>query len=443
MTATFFRLGAETPFVQGIKSEDHPYSVSLNSNIFTLEDADVLLTSAHVKTLKDRVQPNDNNPNVATVDRFFKVKYENGDLQALAVETWSGLFTSCRRIQYVSGTLALGLTLFAFQGPAVYLVVASGVGAVAFACLFGWSLHRYYVAEKELAVWQRPGEDFAKKRLAALQLPLHEMVKNKCYFHPNQTSSTLLGVEMLSVFRRDFKKFATLLLDRKCESPEEQHQWVVNFMQGNPLWIEFFEDNPHLASKPVYHDIWKFQKQIHQLLELLNTLKIILVPEWHKNHDAAKKMSDDIQKKILEKAEAFRNSQKIPVLSANNYVQRILKILKTECLDKINDLGLKEKTQAEFFGSIVYSQVRALLEEAKKGLLEDQPYKLDEGAFECVDIFFTENFQRIINDFQKKLDAITAPYPKNVIDKLKAEAPKEARQEYTNIYLGFIDAAFT
>jgi hypothetical protein len=431
----FFRFGAETPFLEGVKFETHPYSVSLNSDIFTLEDAELLLTSANTETLQDRVQPNVNNPHAASVDKFFKVQYENGELQALAVKTWSGLFGSCKKIQCLSGTLAIGLTLFALQGPSFYLIVASYVGVVASTCLFGWSLHRYHIAEKELAVWSSPGEDFAKKRKAALELPLHEMVKNKCYFRPNQPSSTLLGIEMLSVFRRDFKKFATPLLDKKCDTPEQQHQWVVDFIKGNPLWIEFFEDNPHLANKPVYHDVWKFREQIHQLSELINTLAALLVPQFNENQKAAKQKADDIKKNVLEKAETFCQSQKITALRAQLYRSRVLKVLNTECLDQLYALSEKEKTKAKFFCSIVYSQVRALLEEAKKGLLENKSYEFDEDVFAYADIFFSD-FQSINKYFQRELDAITVSYPKNVIDKARAVAPQE------ETYQQFITAAF-
>jgi hypothetical protein len=430
-TAAFFRSGAETPFVQGVKSEKYPYSVSRNSDVAapTLDDAELLLTSAHIETLQKRVQLDVHTPNAAIVDKYFRVRHKDDAPRDLAVETWNHLFWNCKIIQLVSGIFAGGFTLLALQGPRFYTVVAFYVGAVASACLFGWCLNRYYIAKKQLAVWQSPGEDFATKRKAALQLSLQAMIQKKCHFCPEQLTGTLLGVEMLSVFRRDFKKFATPLLARKCETPQQQHQWVADFFYGNPFAIKFFEENPHLASERGWEDVQKFQKQTDQSLVLINTLKESHGDQFKKNQDAAKLKANALQKEVSEKAKAFCEGKKIVSLRTQLYLSRVLKILKTECLDKIYDLGLREKAKADFVQSLVYPQVRALLEEAQKGLLEDKPYVLDENGFTDPEKFVSGNFQ-------EELDAITVPYPQNVIEKSKAIA------DAMPLYQQFVDAAF-
>jgi hypothetical protein len=372
---------------------------------------------------------------VAIVDKFFRVRYKNDDPQALAVKTWSHLLWNCKKIQFVLGIFAIGLTLLALQGPPFYVVVALYVGAVASTCLFGWSLHRYHIAEKELALWQRPGEDFATKRRAALELSLQEMIQKKCHFRYDQPTGTLLGVEILLVFRRDLQQFATPLLARACDTPEQQHQWVLDFFKGNPFGMRFFKDNLPLANEAGWKDIQKFQEQIDQLVTLINTLEKSYVAQCHTNQSAAKEKADAIEQCFSEKGDVFCKKQKFFALKADLFHARVLKILKTECLDPIRALEQKEKEKGDFFGSLVYHQIRALLVEARKGLLEDQPYTLDQTVFTDLEKFVSGNFEQ-------ELDAITAPYPQNVIVKAKANAPKEARQEYTDDYLGYIDAAF-
>lgn len=428
-TLQFLRLGAATPFVQGVQSEKYPYSVSLNPHTTpTLKEAEILLTSAHVESLQERVQLDPKKPTEAIVDKFFRVRYKAEAPRNLAVKTWSRLFWNCKKIQYVSGIFAIGLTLLALQGPPVYIVIASYVGAVASTCLFGWSLHRYRIAEKQLAVWRSPGEHFAQKRKAALELPLHEMSKKKCHFHPAQPTGTLLGVEIFSVFRRDFKQFATPLLDRTCNTPAEQHQWVLDFFKGNPFGITFFVDNPHLSDEPGWKKVLMFQEQFNKLTELLKSLEKSYVAQFNTNQDAAKQKYEAIQKSVLDKAKAFCEGQKMVPLRVQLFHSRILSILDEECLSKIHALSKRHKGQADYPCSIVFPQVRALLEEAQKGLLEDQPYTLDATAFADEGKFIPKNIQ-------EELDAITANYPQNVIDKAKAV-------DSVPLYHQFIDAAF-
>jgi hypothetical protein len=435
-TGAFFRSGAETPFVQGIKSEKYPYSVSLNSNVTppSVSDAEILLTSAHMVSLKDRVQVDSTNPSVDIVDKFFKVELKEKAPRELALKSWGDLQWKSKAIGFGSGVVAVGLTFIALQGAPVYIIVALYTGSVASTCLAGWSLHRYHVADKELAIWQKPGEDFAKKRKTSLELSLQELIQKKCHFCPEQKIGTLLGVEMLSVFRQDFKQFATPLLARKCESPEEQHQWVSDFLKDNPFGIKFFEVNPHLANEAGWKDVQKFQLQIEQFLTVRKHIVEVYVAGFEKRQNAVKEKHEAILKSFGEKAKAHFEAKKIPFLSANNYGQRVLKVLKAECLDKIYALYQEDQKKVNAFDSLVYPQIRALLEEAQKGLLEEKPYQLDETAFAEADKFIPKNFQ-------EELEAITALYPQNVIEKAKAEAPEEA-QKYKDVYLELIDAAF-
>lgn len=429
-TAAFFRLGAEAPFVQGVKFENYPYSVSLNCTVTppTLTDAEILLTSAHMNFLKDRVQVDSTNSNIEIVDNFFKVACNENAPRNLALKTWGDLQWRTRVIGFGSGGIAGGLALIALKGAPVYIVVALFTGIVAFLCLVGGSWHRYHIADNELTMWKSPGEDFALKRKAALEFPLQQMIQKKCHFCPKQLTGTLLGVEMLSVFRRDFKKFATTFLARTCDTPEQQHKWVSEFLEGNLVALTFFEENS-LANEWGWENVLKFQNQISQLRVLINTLQEEHVGQFNKNKDAAKQKSNDTKKNVSEKAKAFSERNKILPLRAQLYLSRVSKIMKTEYLDKIHELSLREKAKADFCYSLVYSQVRALLEEAQKGLLEDKPYVPDEKAFK-------DPSQFVLGNFQEELDAICAPYPQNVIEKSKAI------DKAVPLFHQFVDAAF-
>ncbi len=428
-TGAFFRFGSDTPFVQGIKSEKYPYSVSLNSAVTlpTLKEAEILLTSAHMNSLKDRVQVNFD---AEIVDTFFRVELNEKAPRNLALKSWSDLQWKFKVIGFGSGVVAVGLTLIALQGAPVYIIVALYTGTVASTCLVGWSLHRYHVADKELALWRSPGEDFAKRRKAALELSLQEMIQNKCHFCPEQKTGTLFAVEILSVFRRGFKQFATPLLDRKCDTSEQQHVWMSDFFKGNPFGIKFFEENLHLASERGWEDVLKFQNQIEQLLKVRKHIEEVYVADFAKREDAAKQKYEAIEKAFNEKTSAyFKANKEIPFLKANNYYQKVLKVLKTECLDPIRTLYLRDHEKVHSFDSLVYLQVRAMLEEAQKGFIEEQPYQPDETAFADAGKFIPKNFL-------EELDAITALYSQKVITKAK-------EINSLPIYQQFIDAAFT
>jgi len=298
------------------------------------------------------------------------------------------------------------------------------VGAVASACLFGWSLHRYHLAETQLAVWQKPGEDFAQKRKAALELPLPQIMEKKCHFHFGQ--GTLLDVEILSIFRTDFKQFATPLLARKCDTPEAQHRWVLEFLRNNPFIVKFFEKNPELAGIPKWGDVQKFQEQFDLIVKIMEHLEKGYAAEtaFKKREEGAKQPYDSIWKNFNEKVK----EQKMPFLQKQNYYKRVSKILKEECLDPIHELYKQDHSRTSYYGSLIYPQVRAFLEEANKGLLLDQDYKLDAATFANPAKF-------VPADMQQEINALVAKFPQNVIEKAKVIAPEEAYQD-------FIAAAF-
>ncbi|HEX2580307.1 MAG TPA: hypothetical protein VHK67_07895 [Rhabdochlamydiaceae bacterium] len=423
----YLRMGKETFFIQGIKSGSYPYSVILDRDkTATLEDAGILLTSAQMESLEQRVQliPQ---TKVALVDKFFKVWCKTEAPQALAVKTWSYLLSSCKKIQYASGMVGIGLIVLILQKPPLYVIVGAYVGVVALACLFGWSLHKYHLAEKELAVWQSPGEDFAKKRKAALELPLPQIIQKKCHFHDGE--GMLLGVEILSIFRRDFKEFATPLLARECKTPQEQHRWVSEFWQNAPLVVKFFEENPGLLEDKRWKDVQKFQEQFDLFVKVLEYLKTGYVADFSRRIEAPKQKYEAIQKAFAEKSLAHFKDKKTPALQSNLYAQRVSKILEEECLGPIYALHLKDKSKVENFGSLVYPQLRMFLEEANKGLLLDQPYMLDTDAFKDPTKF-------VPADLQNEVDALVSKFPQNVIDKAKAVASQPA-------YHDFIAAVFT
>ncbi len=430
-TAAFFRSGLEAPFVQGVKSDKYSYSVRPNLDVTppTLNDAEIRLTSSQVESLKDRVQVDPKKPEIEIVDKFFRLEFNNKPPRKLALECWGDLQRKCKVIGFGSGFVAVSLTLIALRGAPIYVIVALYVGTVASTCLAGWSLHRYHLADKQLAFWQSPGEDFAQKRKTALGLPLHEMIQKKCHFHPEQLTGTLFAIEILSVFRRDFKHFATPLLDRKCDTPALQHQWVLDFFKGNPFAIKFFADNPHLSNESGWDNVQKFQIQIDQLIALMTALEKSCEAQSNTNQEAAKNKYDTLQKGVLDKGNAFCERQQLAELRAQLYFFRVLPILNEECLSKIHALYLRDNAKANSFGSLVYPQVRALLEEANKGLLQDQAYTLDATVF-------ADPAKYVTGNFQEELDAITVNFPKNVIDKAKAI-------DSLPMYHQFIDAAFS
>ncbi len=429
-TAAFFRFGSETFFVQGVKSAKYPYTVKPNPDEAapTPDNADLLFTSSQMDSLKDRVTVNSKTPNVEIVDKFFRLEFKDKERRELALKTWGDLQWKCKAIGFGSGFVAVSLTLIAWHGPPAYIIVALYVGIVASTCLAGWSLHRYHVADKELTVWQRPGEDFAQKRKAALGLSLQEMIQEKCHFHPKQPTGMLFAVEILSVFKRDFKQFATPLLARKCDTPALQHQWVLDFFKGNPFVIKFFEGNPHLAKEAEWKDVQKFQTQFDLLSKFMKTLKESYAAQFDTNQKAAQEKQDSIKKNFEDKTKAFFEGQKLVYLRAQLYRSRVAPILNEECFSKINALYLRHKEQADYACSVIYLQVRTLLEAAQKALLEEQPYTLDEAAFADPAKFIPKNFQ-------EELDAITASYQQNVITRAKAIDPLP-------LYHRFVDAAF-
>lgn len=420
VTLQYLRLGKEAPVIRSLLSENHPYSVTLvRGKSPTLKEAEILLNSAQNESLEQRVKLN--SEKVAFVDEFFQVQHKRSDFQTRAVEKWSALLASCKRIQYGAGSIGIGLTLLALLKSPFYIVIASYVGAVASACLFGWSLHRYHLAETQLAVWQKPGEDFAQKRKAALELPLPQIIEKKCHFHFGQ--GTLLDVEILSIFRTDFKHFATPLLARKCDTPEAQHRWVLEFLRNNPFVVKFFEKNPELAGISGWEAVQKFQEQIDLIVKIREHLEKGYVAGYKKRMEAAQQKYESIGKAFNEKVEKYCSEQKMNFLKKNLYYKRVVEILQKECLDPLYALYKKDHSNTSFYGSLIYPQVRDWLEEANKGLLLDQPYKLDATTF-------ADPAKFVPAEMQQEVDALVAKFPQNVIEKARKIATEKAYQDF-------------
>jgi hypothetical protein len=166
------------------------------------------------------------------------------------------------------------------------------------------------------------------------------------------------------------------------------------------------------------------------LVKVMKHIEESYVAEFPKRKEAVKQKHEAIQKAFVEKTQAYTKSKKIPFLNANNYFQRVLKVLKAECLDPILAIHERDCEKVNSFGSLVYPQVKALLEEANKGLLLDQKdYKLDPTTF-------ADPAKFVPGNFQQDLDAVTEKFPQNVITKAK-------EIDSNPLYQRFVDVAFS
>jgi hypothetical protein len=326
----------------------------------------------------------------------------------------------------LSGVASVGLILLSLQDLPKDIVVSLYVSAVAALCFAGWSLQKYHAAGKELAIWQSPGEDFAQRRTASLALPLDQISLKKCHYHHEQTGGALLGVEMLFVFKRDFKRFVQPLLAKKCDTDEQKQQWVKDFFKSNPLMIKFFVDNPHLIEEAGWDQVETFQQQF----DLLMKLEKQVIEKFKADQEIAKQKHGVIKKTFQDKVPVVCGEQKITKLFAQYYFGMVMPVLQEECLTKIHNAYLEHSKHLDSFYAEVYTQIRPWLEDANKVLIEGKPSTFDANGFADPEKFLP-------NDFQEKLNAIIADFPKNVIDKAKLTAPDEAE------YGAFVDAVFT
>ncbi len=426
LTLQFFSQGSTSPGIEEYLSSKNPYSVTRNNkDAPTALNVETFLTNVQKEPLQNRVHTDARTPNVTVVDKLFDVTVKAEAPRDKAIKIWDELRSGSKTIGILSGVAAAGLILLSLQDLPADIVVSLYVSAVAALCFAGWSLKKYNEAGKELAIWQSPGEDFAQKRKAASELPLGQISLKKChYHHEKQAEGTLLGIEMLFIFKRSFERFAEQFLARKCDTPEQKQRWVMDFFKANPLVIRFFVDNPHLIEEAGWNDVQTFQQQFDQLLKLDE----LVLEQFEKDQDTAKQKHAGILKAFKEKAPVVCSTQNIRKLSAQHYFGRVMSALQEECLTKIHEANKEHRKHLEVFYSEVYLQVRPWFEHSYKVL------KGEVSAFDANG--FAEPAKFLPKDFQQKLDAVTANFPQNVIAKAKEKDPDNAQ------YCAFVDAVF-
>jgi hypothetical protein len=433
LTLQFFSQGFDHPDIEKQLSSKYPYSVTRNAKEApTAQNVEAFLTEVQKEPLQKRVQINPNTPKVAVVDGLFQVKLKSSAVRIKAVDVWSELRSGSRTIGILSGVAVVGLILLSLQDLPIDIVVSLYVSAVASCCFAGWSLQKYRQAEKELAVWERPGEDFAQKRKGDLGLPLHQISQKQCHYHSVKqedgsflAAGSLFGVEILFIFKREFESFAKPLLEAKCDTPEQKKQWVTHFFKANPLAIKFFVDNPHLKEDEAgWNTVEVFQKQFDQLMKLKEDVEKI----FKTDHETAKQKHDEILKAFEVRAQEVITDQKITPLFGDYYLGKVRPVLKKECLDKISPVYEEHSKQQEALYPEVYLQIRPWLEHARK-VLQGMESTFDANGFADPAKFFPK-------DFQPKLDAVTANYQQKVIAKAKRKNPNNVQ------YCAFVDAVF-
>jgi len=426
---SFLREGLANPEIGKWDYSHYPYSVRPNlRKVPTLQEAEESIIGMQKASLSERVQPVSGKPHLAYVDQFFIVRSQTKAPTSEALKLWSHLRSQTQKIGIGSGIGAIGLAFFAFWGAPIYIEVALLVGIVAACCFAGWSFQRYHTAEKQLAVWRSPAEDFALRRNASLELPLDKISEQKCHYHLDQPGGTLLGIEIFCLLKHSFKQFAEPLLARKCDSPDQQHQWVADFFTSNPLMINFVRDNPHLAGEKEWQAVIKFQEQMILLQEMLENIKSQYTPQLPKSMEFARIQWEGLKSLMEGKADEASKTLELDSTTAERYQKMVLQALYEEHLVKIYILIQQHQIKTKFFYSLVYSQVRVLLEQASVGLLEQKPFTLDPDAF--------TDLNKVIPDFSQELQAIAALFPQNVI--VKARSLFSADLEYQQ----FIDEVF-
>jgi hypothetical protein len=431
LTLHFLSQGIHYPDIEKYLSSKTPYSViRTDKDAPTVQNIETLLKDIQEQPLEKRVHINPQLPKVAVVDGLFQVKLNSGEFRRKAVEVWSELRSGSKKIGILSGVAVVGLILLSLQDLPLDIVVSLYVSAVAACCFAGWSLGKYREAEKELAVWQSPGEDFAQRRKGSSELPLDQISQKQSHYHLVKqedesflAEGSLLGVEMLFIFKRDFVSFAKPLLETQCDTPDQKKQWVAHFFQANPLAIKFFIDNPYLKEDEAgWNTVEAFQKQFDQLLKL----KEEVGKQFKTDDETAKQKHDEILKTFEVRAQEFITVQKMTPLFGEYYLERVRSVLKQECLDKISPVYHEHSKQQEAFYPEVYLEIRPWLEHANK-IFQGIESTFDANGFADPPKFLPQAFQ-------PKLDEVTANYHQNVIKKAKK------KDKHNTEYCAFVDA---
>ncbi len=406
---SFFNNGPDIPIVREYQSSRYPYMVRLSvlTKPPTLGVAEALVKSTVNKELKDRVKPFPKS-NIVTVDTFFRVLSPANAPKEEAIKLWSDLSWRCKKICIESCVAAAGFILLILQGLPMTITIVLFVGTVVACCYAGQSLQRLHIAEKELLAWKSPGEDFALRRKATLELPLQKIAEQKSHFHPERPGGTLLGVEIFYLFTKNFEPFAKHLLEKQPATPDEQLQWVVDFFTGNPLRINFFFNNSHLLKEEKWKAVEKFRDEIFKLEDKLNFLREI----------EKKEMPQD--RKAVHQAAAARACRKlnIDIPADERYQQMVLQVLNEEYVAQISELGEKYQLKMSHFCPLFYPQVRKLLEQANQVLLKQQPYALEAIDFHTLDLPLQE------------YQAILKQYPKNAYENAKYLSADDQYQKF-------------
>lgn len=420
---SFLRGGFTNPEIGKWKYAHYTCSVTLSEPPPAVDKAEALITTTLNNSLADRVKPVPGEPNRNIVDQFFLIEHATGVPRTDAVRLWSNLTSYTQRVMIGSGIGGLSLTFLAVYGAPFYIEVVLLAGIIAACCLFGGSLQRYYIAEKEHKLWIHPGEEFALRRKAALELPLDKISEQKCHYHPEQLSGTLLGIEIFYLFKKSFQQFAEPLIARTCDTPSLQHQWVIDFFSSNPLMIEFLKDNPHLEKE----EEWKVVKPFHlitiKLWKHLEDLQKQYHDQFPKDLEAVRKKLEELESKMDQAiSKAFTNLALDPTIK-ERYQRNLVFALNEEYISKIYVLAQKHQTQRSHFCSFVYPQVRKLLELAHTRLVKQELCEIEMDDLDKKP-HFIEEYQEIL-----KL------YPQQVIVRAKS-------LDTDATYQNFIDEVF-
>lgn len=417
---SFLREGLTNPELEKVKYSHYPCLVTLNGPPPALNEAEALIASTQKESLSERVKPVPSEPSQNIVDRFFLIKHQTTASRQEVLRGWTDLTSFTQKI--VAGTVVAGLclTVAAVYGAPIYIEVVLLAGIVASCCLFGWSLQRYYTAEKELKLWIHPGEDFALRRKADLELSLDNISKQKCHYHPDQPEGTLLGIEIYYLFKKHFQQFAEPLLTRKCDTPSLQHKWVFDFYTSNPLMIEFFKDNPHLEKE----EEWKAVKPFHlvaiELMTHLDNLNKQYYVQFSKDLEAVRKKLEDLGKDINETISKVSTNLALDAALKDRFQNNLILAFNDEFFSKVSALAMQHRTEGSHFASFVYPQIRKLLEMANTRVLKDEPVVIDPAEF---------SFDKK-PAFSEEYRAIATPYPNNVLDRAKSLDADVAYQNF-------------
>jgi hypothetical protein len=215
-------------------------------------------------------------------------------------------------------------------------------------------------------------------------------------------------VEIFYLFTKNFEPFAKHLLERQPTTPDQQLQWVNDFLKANPLMIDFFWNNPHLPKEKEWKAVEEFRNEI---LKLKDKLDFLLRLE-------KKEMPPSVKARYQAAAATARLKLKIDFFAAEPYKQMLLQALDEVYVSKISELVETHQEKMSHFCSLMYPQVRLLLEQANQGLLERNPYQLQPFDFQSLDLLF------------QAYNAIQVQYPQNVYEYAKYLSAHDQYQDF-------------